>query len=258
MRKALSIVLALAMIMSLSITAFADETGVSDGYYPIAITGTYVAGTTTSEKVFSVDIAWEGMDFTYHAETAPVWNPKDHVYYEAVPAYWEGEGKITITNHSNAGVFVAIGLSYFHPVSDDFELICSDRELYLNSAEDAGNAVIGEITVTPSGSIPAGTSAGTKLAQITVIIEGNTEVTTEEAEALVALIRERTSAWNDAGLNNEDPSRSAITACHTISYTLEMEIEDMKNGTGDQKSLNSYYKDTLAAYEKVESYMPAN
>ena len=259
MKKLISLLLALAMIMSLSITAFADETDVTAGSYNTDVTGTYVEGNDSNGTVFSVDIKWTGMNFTYYAEKGPVWNTEDHTYSAAEPARWEGTGTITVTNHSNTRISATPAYTKetgYETVEIEFD----KDKLTLVSADIDNTAVTNTIIVTPGGSLPAisNDTNSAKIGTITVTIAEDPNVTVEEAEALVALIRERNSAWIDAGLNDEDPSSTAITVCNTRSSTLQMVIDDIKDGTGNQERLNGLYDETLAAYEEVESYMPAN
>ena len=103
MKKLISLCLAFALAMSLSVTAFAEE-NVGAGAYSADVTGAYVAGTTSSDTVFSVDITWTDLSFTYHAAKAPVWDVNTHTYSQTEAAYWEGSGTITVTNHSNAKI----------------------------------------------------------------------------------------------------------------------------------------------------------
>ena len=81
MKKIISLILALCLTMISIITAFAaegDATGAGTGTYSTNVTGAYVAGTEASGTVFSVDISWTAMDFTYYAEKAPVWDATNH------------------------------------------------------------------------------------------------------------------------------------------------------------------------------------
>lgn len=259
MKKALSLVLALAMIMSLSITAFANETGVEAGSYNTEVIGTYVEGSDSNGTVFSVDIKWTGMNFTYYAEKGPVWNTNDHTYSEAEPARWEGTGTITVTNHSNTRIS-ATPVYAKESGYESVEITFGTDKLTLVSADIDNTAVSDTITVTPGGSLPAisNETNSAKIGTITVTIAEDPNVTVEEAEALAALVWERNSAWQAAGLRDEDASDLAVMACQTACISLQQSIDAMKDGTGNQEDLNRQYNITLAEYEKVESYMPAN
>ena len=106
MKKLLTSILALTLVSSMSITAFAaTNDGTADTN--IDVNGKYQAGTPTAE-VISVDIAWDAMDFTYTAPSKGTWNTATHQYENAVAGGWAAtsgtDPKITLTNHSNIGV----------------------------------------------------------------------------------------------------------------------------------------------------------
>lgn len=64
-----------------------------------------VVGKATSPPVYSVDVSWGAMNFTYLTRVTPVWNETNHVYDETYTSEWRAEGNtIKLTNHSNVGV----------------------------------------------------------------------------------------------------------------------------------------------------------
>lgn len=158
MKKILSVVLVVLILCSFATVAFADETGVGLGSYQTDVIGTYVEGTVGNGIVYSVDIAWSEMNFTYHSEKAPVWDVETHTYSEAVPAYWEGEGSITVTNHSNA--YIKATPSYTAESGcDDARMVFDASVIYLSSAANGYEAKTGIISVAPSGSLPENINA---------------------------------------------------------------------------------------------------
>lgn len=100
MKKIISLVLALAMMLALSVTAFAATN--NGGASSIEVTGTYAAGQSAA-KLISVDITWDTMSFTYTGANAGVWNPQTHSYDGTANATWGDKTAATITvkNHSN-------------------------------------------------------------------------------------------------------------------------------------------------------------
>ena len=103
MKKILSIILALAMALSMSVTAFAATNDGTSGT-DITVNGTYTPGTAADEKI-SVDIVWEAMNFTYTAPSQGTWNPAAHAYEGATEGGWsDNTPSITVKNHSNVAV----------------------------------------------------------------------------------------------------------------------------------------------------------
>ena len=185
MKKLISLLLALAMVMSLSVTVFAaegDVTGAKAGEYSANVTGSYVPGIESTGTVFSVDISWTAMSFTYHAEQAPVWDATNHKYSESTPAKWEGEGTITVTNHSNAKITAVPaytpGAGY-----ESANMNFGTDELKIASAE-SGSEQVGTITVTPTGSLPKMDAAATIGSIKVTIAEDTTTTPLEEAQQL--------------------------------------------------------------------------
>lgn len=245
MKKLISFTLALALVMGLSATAFAAETGkveTSGGSASAEVTGTYVEGTTASGTVFSVDIAWNDMSFTYYAEKAPVWDATNHTYSDKQAAYWDGEGTITVTNHSNAKI-QAVPAYTAENGYESAVMIFNNEKLNIASAE-VGSAQIGTITVTPSGSLPASANGG-KIGTVTVTIQQNNDVTVEEADALQ---REASPV-----LTGMDGTTSAVQTAGVKLTLLQNAIDGFRAGTTTQEQLNKAYNDFLAVYEPLKA-----
>lgn len=161
MKKINSLFLVLTMVMSLSITAFAAE-GIGNGGTDSAdVKGTYKG--TAASTVYSVDISWSDLEFTYNGAYEGEWNPGTHSYDNASGAGWaEGTGTITVTNHSNTSItavasykaatgYESAGMSFSTP-----SLSVATADNGVDGA--AGTAVTGTITVTPTGTLPEGTT----------------------------------------------------------------------------------------------------
>lgn len=170
MNKFLSLVLALVMAMSLGTVAFAEE-GVGTGTYSTAVTASTVDGVEGNGAVFSVDITWPNMNYTYHGEKGPIWDPDTYTYSDTVDAYWEESGTITVTSHSNRTIKADIRYSAKSEYSDA-TLHFSTKRLYLDAASNGNEAKSGTITVTPTGSLPNGTSDAT-IGSVSITISEN-------------------------------------------------------------------------------------
>ncbi|MCL2487959.1 MAG: hypothetical protein FWE80_04680, partial [Oscillospiraceae bacterium] len=71
----------------------------------IDVTAKY-EGAITTPMVYSVDLSWGAMEFTYNASGTKDWQPGSHSYIENLTtSSWSASGNtITVTNHSNAAV----------------------------------------------------------------------------------------------------------------------------------------------------------
>ena len=174
MKKVLTIILSLALLSMASVTAFAASPITANGGSDSAdVKGTYVAGGTAA-TVYSVDITWGSMEFTYTDASQGTWNPENHQYDGAVAANWScaaDANKITVKNHSNAAVnaqFSYASESGYNGINGTF----SKNTLNLNSAvgTEASSAPSGSVTLSLSGALSSDTAADTKIGTVTVTL----------------------------------------------------------------------------------------
>lgn len=110
MKKILSVLLALLLVCAAAVPALAKSGLDLQDTDSAVVKGTYEPG-SSSAAVYSVDIAWGSMEFTYTDASEGTWNPQDHSYDGAMAAAWsckeDGADRITVTNHSNAEIAVS-------------------------------------------------------------------------------------------------------------------------------------------------------
>ena len=174
MKKMCVILLILSLLSLASATCFAADPITSIGGNASAdVKGTYVAG-DSSAKVYSVDITWGSMEFTYTGASGGTWNPATHEYGGGGRGNWSCMGdanKITVTNHSNAAVkaqFSYASESTYNGINGTF----SNDTLDLNTAvgTEVSNAPSGSVTLSLTGDLPSNTSANTKIGTVTVTL----------------------------------------------------------------------------------------
>lgn len=202
MKKIFTLLLAVLMIASMSVTAFAAETSATVGgddqasyNQTIDVKGTYVAGNTTTGEYdyVSADITWGAMEFTYHASNDAVWNPSTHSYTTASEAWWEATGNtITVANHSEYNMAVALIFAKNENVTtelsasvefkgDDFKDkgIDSDGIPYaiLYAPEEGSkydSAPSLTATITLEGALPSDWTNGNTIGTITILLRSTT------------------------------------------------------------------------------------
>ena len=168
-------VIALFLMLSISLGSSITSNATSQEH---EVLGTYVEADAVGTE-FSVEIAWEGLDFTYN-EAQREWDEVNHKYTETTSAGWVADerGIITITNHSNTAIVAKptyTAESGYEDVSMTYTNVNSENKLELASADSgiegvAGNAIVGKIGVKPAGTLAKGAS-DTTIGKITISVE---------------------------------------------------------------------------------------
>jgi len=140
---------------------------------------TYQTG-ESSATIYSVDIVWESMEFTYTAASEGTWNPSTHTFIDVEGASWSFENnKITVTNHSNTAInatFSYAPAANFDTVSGAFVGVdnkaLTDATLTLSSAVDStlDEAPSGDAFLSLSGELPSRLETQTICGTVTVTI----------------------------------------------------------------------------------------
>lgn len=169
MKKITTLLAAAALTCAMGTTAFAED-GVGTGNYNANVKGTYQAG-GSSAVVYSVDIAWTDMNFTYTGAGEGTWDPKTHQYTGGSEGAWSASSdSITVTNHSNA----AVKATASYKAETGYEsttMTFGNNGATVATAEGTAvaSAPSATITVTPGGTLAESANGG-KIGTITVSI----------------------------------------------------------------------------------------
>lgn len=175
MRKFIS-VLALVLIIALSatMTVSAATINVAGGSTSQDVTVDYVAATTT--PTYSVDVAWEGLEFTYNAGTSS-WDSDHHEYVNSGAAWGNSDGTVTVTNHSNVAVAVEVAYAAADNSPVDVTITDADAEsngtvktFTLTSGVGVSYADADSETVTVAADTTQAPTADATLGTVTVTI----------------------------------------------------------------------------------------
>lgn len=179
LKKMAALGMAAALGMTAGSTVFAETVTTQGGStQPHNVTGNYVAG-SSSDTVYSVDVQWGAMEFTYTAASQGQWNPTDHQYDSdgTTTGSWtcaDGAGDITVTNHSNQKITATVSFtaaSGFEGVAGSFT---ADTLTLENAAEKAlgepSNADSQTTTLSLSGEPETEFTDGAKVGEVKVTI----------------------------------------------------------------------------------------
>ena len=158
------------LIPATSFTIQSEQSGDGTGSYSAEVKGTYHPG-GSGAVVYSVDIAWTDMNFTYTGAGEGTWNPETHQYSGSSEGAWTASNdSITVTNHSNA----AVKATASYQAETGYEsttMTFGNNGATVATAVDTTvqNAPSATITVTPGGTLAESANGG-KIGTITVSI----------------------------------------------------------------------------------------
>lgn len=170
--KRILIALCLVCLLPICLLAEGDREG--------DVNATYVP--TETKKVYSVDISWSGLDFTYNGPSKGTWDPSTHVYENPVPGSWaEGNGTITITNHSNSVITAKFDYTpelNAKDVSMTFGGLDNNSKITVDSADNgdgqSGTAKEKIVTVKPNGQLSDSFKNKEKIGTIKITLDYET------------------------------------------------------------------------------------
>ena len=173
MKKLFTLLLAVLMIATMSVTAFAAETVTTDGgEATIDVKAIYSSAATTPD-VISVDVAWGAMEFTYSVGGTHNWDATKHEYVDNTSAAWTASGNtVTVTNHSNVAVkaeLIFAAETAYSGITGSFgEKATLNLATAVDTAKDAAPSDSANLTL--SGELANTVSSLTKVGTITVKI----------------------------------------------------------------------------------------
>lgn len=169
MKKIVSLILAMALMMSLAIPAFAATN--EGGDTSIDVKAQYNGGATTPDKI-NVNVTWGAMEFTYNVSGTKDWDATKHEYVDNATETWNATGNtVTITNHSNVGIKADLSFAAdtaYNTVTGKFDKAAITLATAVGTEVNAAPA--DTATLTLEGTLADTVTALTKVGTITVKI----------------------------------------------------------------------------------------
>ena len=167
MKKIITLLMALAMVMSLSVTAFASALGESKD-----VTAKYEKN-ESEQPIYNVDLNWGDLTFTYTEPVEKVGNPDTPTYATTPTGSWDTtETAITVTNHSHVSVAVSMSVTPVDGTGVDVTLTGGNATLAAGEIGNVDGAASVTVTITVSGKPNSTvTEDFIKVASITVTIQ---------------------------------------------------------------------------------------
>jgi hypothetical protein len=162
------------LLNRISVDLPTNSTGNEDKTHNVTATYQTSAASTT---VYSFDIDWGDMDFTYTAPSEGTWNPTTHTYDGATRGSWScepGENVIRITNHSNTAVLASFSYTpsqAYSGISGTFSSPSVALETAVGTTPN--QAPSSTTTLTLSGNLTDTGARATTIGQISIQIAAN-------------------------------------------------------------------------------------
>jgi len=128
-----------------------------------------------ADTVYSVDIKWGDMQYTYTIDSEGTWNPSTHKFDGASSAgVWscaEGADEVTVTNHSNAAVkasFEYAAEEGYNGISGTFDKTTAD--LVTAEGTDVGAAPTQTVSLKLDGALDKNVTNPTQIGTATVTL----------------------------------------------------------------------------------------
>lgn len=172
MKKLLTAALTLALALSMSVNAFAATIGSESEKPGIDVNAKYT-DSVDSPTVYSVDLTWGTMEFTYSVSGKKLWDPDKHDYEISTSDEWTATGnEITVTNHSNT----AVKVDFTYKAQNGHNTVTgsiSQNSIILPTAEGKAlhdAALVGKTALTLGGTLADTSTNLTKVGTVTVAI----------------------------------------------------------------------------------------
>ena len=174
MKQIFTLALTFLLIFSLvTVTAFAADATITEAGKSAtkAVKASYRSGAGGS-TVYSVDITWGSMEFTYSEGPSPTWDPETHTSGQGGTGGWSHSGNtVTVTNHSNTAVRASLNYTpetTVTGIAGSFDKETMDLKTAVGTEVPKAPTDTAELTL--SGALDSKVATSTQIGTITVTI----------------------------------------------------------------------------------------
>lgn len=166
-KKIIAATLALTLSMSMGNFVYAAEDSSAD------IKATYQAGKENTDTVYSVDVKWGSLEYTYSSGVTKSWDPTTLKYKETSgTSSWtcqDGADQITVTNNSNADITASLA---YAETGSNITGTFTNSKIGLKSAEgtNVGESPSETTTLSLKGALSNTTAEKQEIGNVTVTI----------------------------------------------------------------------------------------
>lgn len=166
-KKIIAATLALTLSMSMGNFVYAAEDSSAD------IKATYQAGKENTDTVYSVDVKWGSLEYTYSSGVTKSWDPTTLKYKETSgTSSWtcqQGADQITVTNNSNADITASLA---YGKTDSNITGTFTNPKIGLKSAEgtNVGESPSETTTLSLKGALSDTTAVKKEIGNVTVTI----------------------------------------------------------------------------------------
>ena len=167
MKKMIAATLALTLSMSMGNLVYAVEDKSAD------IKATYQAGKESTDTVYSVDVNWGSLEYTYSSGVTKSWDPTTLKYKETSgTSSWtcqDGADQITVTNNSNADITASLA---YAKTDSNITGTFTNSKIGLKSAEgtNVGESPSETTILSLEGALSDTTASKKEIGNVTVTI----------------------------------------------------------------------------------------
>ncbi len=148
MKRIIATIFTMAIGFNMGFTALAAGTVGQNGRQDIDVKAKY-SDTVTTPDVYSIDIEWDNMTFTYSEAGTMDWDPATHTYTENVTSGWDKDSAdVTVANHSNVPVDISFGYVPEDNYGVTSALTHTESTVNLNAAIEGNLTDIPSVTAT--------------------------------------------------------------------------------------------------------------